>query len=93
MLSFSIYRFVSKPRLCHPDVAGPEGEDFYNFECLADPLHRLYPETARARERMVLVRCASASCEEICILLNDAWELLSDPEKRKDYDAQIELQP
>ncbi|CAK9033255.1 unnamed protein product [Durusdinium trenchii] len=41
-------------KLCHPDVAGPEGE-------------------------------------EICILLNDAWELLSDPEKRKDYDAQIEL--
>ena len=28
--------------------------------------------------------------EEICILLNDAWEVLSDPEKRKDYDAQIE---
>ena len=51
MLSFSIYRFVSKPRLCHPDVAGPEGEDFYNFRCLAHPLHRLYPETARERER------------------------------------------
>ena len=50
MLSFSIYRFVSKPRLCHPDVAGPEGEDFYNFRCLAHPLHRLYPETARERE-------------------------------------------
>ena len=31
--------------------------------------------------------------EEMCILLNDAWELLSDPEKRKDYDDQIELQP
>ena len=31
------------------------------------------------------------SChKEMCILLNDAWELLSDPEKRKDYDAQIE---
>ena len=29
--------------------------------------------------------------QEMCILLNDAWELLSDPEKRKDYDAQIEL--
>jgi DnaJ-class molecular chaperone len=28
--------------------------------------------------------------QEMCILLNDAWELLSDPEKRKDYDAQIE---
>ena len=39
MLSFSIYRFLSKPRLCHPDVAGPEGEDFYNFRCLADPCH------------------------------------------------------
>lgn len=47
-------KYYDLQKLCHPDVAGPEGE-------------------------------------EICILLNDAWELLSDPEKRKDYDAQIEL--
>ncbi|CAJ1359381.1 unnamed protein product [Effrenium voratum] len=47
-------KYYDMQKLCHPDVAGPEGE-------------------------------------EICILLNDAWEVLSDPEKRKDYDAQIEL--
>lgn len=47
-------KYYDLQKLCHPDVAGPEGE-------------------------------------EMCILLNDAWELLSDPEKRKDYDAQIEL--
>jgi len=66
--------------------------------CLAHPLHRLYPGTARERER-ARENGAGEMCisimfeEEICILLNDAWELLSDPEKRKDYDAQIELQP
>ena len=27
----------------------------------------------------------------MCILLNDAWDLLSDEDKRKDYDAQIQL--
>ena len=29
--------------------------------------------------------------QEMCILLNDAWDLLSDEDKRKDYDAQIQL--
>lgn len=51
-------------------------------------------ERERARENGAGEMCISIMFEEeICILLNDAWELLSDPEKRKDYDAQIELQP
>ncbi|CAE7206230.1 DJC76 [Symbiodinium sp. KB8] len=47
-------KYYDLQKLCHPDVAGPEGE-------------------------------------EMCILLNDAWDLLSDEDKRKDYDAQIQL--
>ncbi|CAE7439892.1 DJC76, partial [Symbiodinium sp. CCMP2456] len=41
-------KYYDLQKLCHPDVAGPEGE-------------------------------------EMCILLNDAWDLLSDEDKRKDY--------
>jgi len=47
-------KYYDLQKLCHPDVAGPDGE-------------------------------------EMCILLNDAWDVLSDSDKRADYDAQIEL--
>ncbi|CAE8647691.1 unnamed protein product [Polarella glacialis] len=43
-------------KICHPDVAGDEGE-------------------------------------EMCMLLNDAYELLTDPPSRESYDAQIQIKP
>lgn len=63
---------------------------------VSDIAQNISRNSARERERE---NGAGEMCisimfeEEMCILLNDAWELLSDPEKRKDYDAQIELQP